>query len=63
MDFPYCPNGWVPMTMEEKKHNEKCLKRNKEKTINSIKESEHELQWKFVRIVAEVYGKNKKVTF
>lgn len=63
MDFPFCPKGWVPMTMEEKKikEEEKCKTIDKSKYLPYLPDTEDEIKWKNVRKIAMVHGIRKSI--
>ena len=63
MDFSYCPKGWVPMTMEEKKIKEQQRTIKKHDTIHSIPLSTHEKQWNIVRQVIHAHNVTNKKSF
>jgi uncharacterized protein (UPF0147 family) len=53
MDFPTCPKGWTPLTMEEKIQRDK---ERLEKSVNTLfKMTEDELKWRNIRYIAARY--------
>ena len=51
--------GWIPLTMEQKRDKEIVKKEKKQPTelISTYSMSAYEKEWQSVRIVAETYGK------
>ena len=60
MDFPYCPKGWVPMSMDEKKQKQESQSNKNKKGIQSIPFTKSELEWTVIRAVTETYAKKTK---